>query len=147
MPVAVRAPRGSQRGAVGSNAELPYDVDRHELAARLRALLQPALQATRLRALAARLNVKPRSLRDSIDCDDPHPSSAVVLAVVQHYGVDPTWLLTGEYDMATHRQALEDPASVVRLLARSALRFDVLDRYASGDPAFREELRDRKRAD
>lgn len=143
MSVAIRWGAWSKRGIVEDSADLPYAVDRRELAARLRALLQPTLSSMRLRTVAARLNVTARSLRDSIDGDDPHPSSAVVLAIVQHYGVDPTWLLTGEYDSATHRQALEDPASVVRLLARTTLRLDPLDRFVSTDLVFNDELRHR----
>ncbi len=112
---------------MADGSHVPYEVDRLEIAARLRALLAPALASNRLRSIAARLQVSPQALRASIDHGDPHPSSAVVLAVVQLYGVDPTWLVTGEYNSATHREALEDPASVVRLLARTALRDDLCD--------------------
>jgi hypothetical protein len=105
-----------------------HQVDRYEVAARLRALLTPALSSTRLRTVAARLDVTASVLRASIDESEPHPSAAVVLAVVRQYGVDPTWILTGEYNAVTHREALEHPASVERLLARTALRNDLLDR-------------------
>lgn len=128
MPVAKPLGRGSQRGIVGDAARVPFEIDFRELAARLRALLQPALGSTSVRATAGRLHVSPRALRASIERGSPRPSSAVVLAVVQHYGVDPTWLLTGEYSSSTHRESLEDPTSVVRLLARTALRNDLLDR-------------------
>ena len=104
-----------------------YEVDRREIAARLRALLARALASDRLRTIAAQLRVSPGALRASIDDSDPHPSSGVVLAVVQHYGVDPTWLVTGEYSTASHREALEDPASVARLLARTPLRDSLFD--------------------
>lgn len=92
----------------------------------------------RLRTIAARLSVTPRSLRESIDRDDPHPSSGVVLAMVQYYGVDPMWLLTGNYDSATHRQALEEPASVARLLARTTLRLDLRDGLGTSDVVLRD---------
>lgn len=105
-----------------------HQVDRHEIAARLRAVLTPALSASRLRTVAGRLKVTVAALRASIGQTDPQPSAAVVLAVVRQYGVDPTWILTGEYNSATHREALENPESVVRLLARTPLRNDLLDR-------------------
>lgn len=112
---------------MANGSDVPYDIDRRDIASRLRALLAPAIASDGLRTIAARLRVSPRALRASIEGDDPHPSSAVVLAVVLHHGVDPTWLLTGEYNGATHREALEDPASVARLLARTSLRDSLSD--------------------
>lgn len=43
----------------------------------------------------------------SIDELGPVPALAVITAIVREYGVDPTWLVTGEYDAQTHRMALE----------------------------------------
>jgi hypothetical protein len=103
---------------------LPYEVDRRELAARLDALLAPAFRASRMRTIATRLGVSAKALRASMDVDDPRPTAAVVIAVVRHYGVDPMWLLSGEYNGRTHREALEDPDSVMRLVARTTLRDD-----------------------
>jgi hypothetical protein len=31
----------------------------------------------------------------------------LLVAVVRHFGVDPSWLLYGEYDSGTHHQSLE----------------------------------------
>src|SRR6476620_7246169 len=59
-------------------------------------------------ATAARLGVSELSLRMTIDPEAPQPNLLVILAVIREYGVDPTWILTGEYDLATHRQAMED---------------------------------------
>ena len=61
--------------------------------------------------------------------------------MVQHFGVDPTWLLIGDYNGVTHREALEDPATVARLLARTALRNDLLERTALSDLAESNGLR------
>jgi transcriptional regulator with XRE-family HTH domain len=56
--------------------------------------------------VAARLGVDEVSLRMSIDPMAPYPTLDVLIAVATAYGVDPTWLITGEYNAATHR-ALE----------------------------------------
>jgi hypothetical protein len=41
----------------------------------------------------------------------------VLAAVVRVYGLDPSWLLTGQYDRATHRIALQqDAAGIERVL-------------------------------
>lgn len=104
--------------------DLPYVVNRMQIAERLRALLTPVIRRSRIRSVADELHVKARTLRESIDEIAPSPSVDVLLAVVRCYGVDPTWLLTGEYDSATHREALEHPASAARLLARTSLPRD-----------------------
>jgi hypothetical protein len=46
------------------------------------------------------------SLRMTIDELAPYPTFDALAAIVDYYGVDPNWLLTGEYDAATHRAAL-----------------------------------------
>lgn len=50
----------------------------------------------------------------SIDALAPHPAFDVLVAIVQHYGVDPSWLVSGEYDPATHRSALDDEVRLTR---------------------------------
>jgi hypothetical protein len=52
---------------------------------------------------ARRLRVDEVSLRMSVDELAPYPTVDVIAAVVREYGVDPTWLLTGEYDTTSHR--------------------------------------------
>ena len=52
---------------------------------------------------ARRLRVDEVSLRMSVDDLAPYPTVDVIAAVVREYGVDPTWLLTGEYDAGSHR--------------------------------------------
>ena len=103
---------------------LGFTVDRWRIAVRIRALLYAAIRRAGLRAVAADLDVTAESLQVSIDLQNPHPSVEVLLAVIRYHGVDPTWLLTGEYDLATHREALENPASAASLLARTSLRRD-----------------------
>ena len=63
-----------------------------------------------LDALASILRVSPDSLRRLIR-EDEHTIDVsflidVVAALVREFGVDPEWLLTGEYDSSTHRHAL-----------------------------------------
>jgi hypothetical protein len=43
----------------------------------------------------------------SIQGNPPLPTIDVIAALVRTYGLDPSWVLTGEYDPATHRTALE----------------------------------------
>jgi hypothetical protein len=82
------------------------NLDRIGIAERLRELVggpdSPFLVET-----AARLDLEELSLRMSIDVDSPHPTVEVLAAVIREFGVDPTWLLTGVYDAATHRSAME----------------------------------------
>jgi len=58
-------------------------------------------------AIAARLGVSEHSLKMSVDSRAPRPTIDVIAALVRVYGLDPSWVLTGEYDHATHRVALE----------------------------------------
>ena len=63
-----------------------------------------------LDALASILRVSPDSLRRLIreneSAIDINFLIDVVAALVREFGVDPKWLLTGEYDSSTHRHAL-----------------------------------------
>ena len=62
--------------------------------------------------LASALGLEEVSLRMSIDEDSPHPTVEVLAAVIREFGIDPTWLLTGEYDSATHRSAMNENAKI-----------------------------------
>ena len=128
-------------------ADLPYLVDRMQIAERLRALLTPVIRRSRIRAVADELHVKARTLRESIDEIAPNPTVEVLFAVARFYGVDPTWLLTGEYDSATHREALEHPASAARLLARTSLPRDRSTRPVLDDLLLRVDVDEAVRAD
>lgn len=66
--------------------------------------------------IARKLRVSELALSTSIDGADPHPTFEVLVAIVSAYGVDPAWLLTGEYDWAVHRQSLEDDSGISNLL-------------------------------
>lgn len=58
------------------------------------------------RDLAARLGVDEMALRISIDELSPYPTIGVIAAIIREYGVDPSWLLTGNYSASAHREAL-----------------------------------------
>lgn len=88
-------------------------IDRLGIAARIRGLVGGQDHGLAERT-ARRLNVTEISLRISIDDLDPHPTLEVIAAVVHEYGVDPTWLMTGSYDPASHRRAMEDERDFVR---------------------------------
>ena len=85
--------------------------DRAGIAERLRGLLSGQDHGD-LGVTAVRLGIEEVSLRMSIDMDSPHPTVEVLAAVIREYGVDPGWLLTGNYSEATHRSAMESLASI-----------------------------------
>lgn len=78
---------------------------RAQIAGRIRGLL--AGQDAGLPDAARRLGVDEVALRMSTDELAPYPTIDVIAAVIRLYGVDPSWLLTGHYDGATHRESLE----------------------------------------
>lgn len=81
--------------------------DRLAVAERVRRLLA-GLDSGDLGVIANRLGVDELALRMTIDDTVPHPVVDVLAAVVAHLGVDPSWLIKGEYDLATHRRVEED---------------------------------------
>jgi hypothetical protein len=91
--------------------------DRIAIAARIRGLIagqdggDPARSAERLR-------VDEVGLRMTIDDLAPNPTIDVIVAVITAYGVDPAWLLTGDYDANTHRAILEDDEGIKQTVAR-----------------------------
>ena len=80
--------------------------DRTAIALRLRSLLGESGEVA-FGAVADKLGVAELSLRLSLDEVSPHPTIEVLDAVIREYGVDPTWLLTGQYDSGSHRMAVE----------------------------------------
>ncbi|MEX2153305.1 MAG: hypothetical protein WD825_08190 [Gemmatimonadaceae bacterium] len=76
------------------------------VASRIRGLIRLDKDSD-LGAIAARLGVSEHSLKMSVDARAPLPTIDVIAALVRVYGLDPSWVLTGQYDHATHRVALE----------------------------------------
>ncbi len=66
-------------------------------------------------AAAGRLHVDESDLRGCLDPDHPVPSTNVLCAIVEYAGVDPMWLVTGHYDIGSHRGALGDDPPTTRL--------------------------------
>jgi hypothetical protein len=112
------------------------DDSKTAIAARIRGLVGG--QDASLSDASRRLKVDEVSLRISIDELAPYPTVDVIAAVVREYGVDPTWLLTGEYDAASHRHIADKhtgelPVAINNLIDRitphrgaEALRRDLL---------------------
>jgi hypothetical protein len=81
-------------------------VDQIGIASRIRGLLGAA--GTSDYAFSARrLGVTEIALRMSADELDPHPTFEVIVAVIREYGVDPAWLVSGQYDPNVHRTTLD----------------------------------------
>lgn len=81
-------------------------IDRAGIAQRIRGLIGEP-DGGDYAGTASRLGVEELSLRLSVDELSPHPTMEVILAIVREYGVDPGWLLTGEYQTSSHRAAIE----------------------------------------
>jgi hypothetical protein len=105
-------------------------LDRLAIASRIRGLCAGQDAADPLLA-ANRLGINERLLRVSIDELAPEPSVEVIAAIVHAFGVDPTWLLTGDYDPALHRNILDGEVGVGQVVAR------ILGAGPATDPATR----------
>ena len=90
---------------------------RQEIAARIRALLD----GRGLDDAARRLGVSVEALTEATDPAIPVHPVAVLAVIAYELGVDPTWLLTGQYDARTHRAAsvsVECAAKEIRSVIR-----------------------------
>ena len=104
--------------------------DRAGIAARIRGLFG---EHKNLAEVAQRLGLDELSLRMSVDEVSPHPTVDVLAAVIHHYGVDPSWLLTGMYDSHTHRSADERSAAITALKDFVASRTPPANEFATGE--------------
>lgn len=86
-----------------------HHIDNRAIAGRLRALIG----SRPLKDAAAQLAVSEAALRCSIDPDTPYPTIDVLVGAALFFGVDPTWILRGEYELATHRLVLDGGANDV----------------------------------
>ena len=94
-------------------------LDRRAVAERIRALVA---NTDSLASAAARLGVPQTVLATAIDDTVPYPTVELLDAIVRVYGVDPSWLVTGSYDSATHRRALEDEGGEAESAVQDVLR-------------------------
>ena len=80
-------------------------IDWPRVAQRIRGLVVPSDPAD-LPGTAERLGVSERDLNDAVRERSRLSTLMVAAAIVRVYGLDPTWVLTGQYDGVTHRAAL-----------------------------------------
>jgi hypothetical protein len=76
------------------------------LAARVRSLVGRDLAAWD--AAARDVEVVLGDLREIVEHETIYPKPDVLAAIVAYYGVEASWLLTGEYDPIAHRRVEED---------------------------------------
>jgi hypothetical protein len=105
-------------------------VNRPDVAARLRGLLHIEDYGA-LAPTAARLGVSESALRASVDDRDPQPDFEVLMAVVRKFAVEPTRLVTGQYDPVLHRQSLKDAALTARIIADAVASPSARPRHAA----------------
>ena len=88
-------------------------LDLTAIATRLRALLIRPNDGD-LEEIAKRLDVAPTALLRSVDDRLPRPSLGVITAIVRQYGVDPWWVMYGDYNRETHALASEMGPAITR---------------------------------
>jgi hypothetical protein len=86
-----------------------------EIASRLKGLIR-VQNKSELAAVAKRLGVDERSLRISVE--GGRPTLSVMAALIRAYGLDPSWVLTGDYDPSTHRIALDSNTQEIEGVVR-----------------------------
>ena len=82
--------------------------DRAGVAGRITEILRN--QQLSIEEAAARLRFDPFEVRAALDGDI---TLSMIIAVVRSFGIDPMWLLTGEYQQWSHNASLEDPFTAV----------------------------------
>jgi hypothetical protein len=115
-----------------------HGLDRRGIASRIRALLRTQDQ-TALAALAERLKLPVAALRAAVDALAPMPGVDVLAAIVAEYGVDPSWLVTGEYDLTVHRSVLDREPNEIAEEIRALLRHIEVEDTASARASHRDE--------
>jgi hypothetical protein len=96
-------------------------IDWPAVSARIRALIIASGQPE-LAGAAQRLGVSETQLREAVSGRSRFGSLKVLAAVVRVYGLDPSWLIIGEYDGTTHRASLEGDRAEIDLLLKRLVR-------------------------
>ena len=97
---------------------MALSLDWAAIAERLRGLIR-VQNSNDLESAARRLGVDERSLKTSIE--GGRPTLTVMAALIRTYGLDPSWVLTGEYDPQTHRHALESNTQEIEVAVKRML--------------------------
>ena len=97
-------------------------IDAPALAARVQGLIQGRFGGD-VRAAARALEVDEMKLRDIVEHATDHPSLDALAAIVRRFGIDACWLLTGEYDWASHRLQLVEEEDESDTPPKALLRF------------------------
>jgi len=119
----VFSPRGLRAAEPASFA--PVILNNLDVTTRVRIILglhadQPFVDE-QIEGCAQRLNVSELDLRATIDLEAPRPAVSVMVAVVRSFGIDPMWLITGEYNAGTHHEAIQGSSAEVESLIRSLM--------------------------
>jgi hypothetical protein len=96
-------------------------IDWRAVAERIRVLIDASSEPD-LSTAAQQLGVSESQLREAVSGRSRFGSVRVLAAVVRVYGLDPSWLIRGEYDGATHRTALEGDRAEIDLLLKRLVR-------------------------
>jgi hypothetical protein len=108
-------------------------LDREGIAARIRSLIAPEND---MRATAELLRVPIHDLKSAVDPLIPFQTLGVLEAVVREFGVDPTWLITGDYDIRTHVLSVDEGPWIVKgILNEYLLKRSDLDPWKDGPSA------------
>jgi hypothetical protein len=96
-------------------------IDWRAVSERIRSLVESSSEPD-LPAAAQQLGVSESQLREAVSGRSRFGSLRVLAAVIRVYGVDPSWLMTGEYDGTTHRASLEGNRAEIDLLLKRLIR-------------------------
>lgn len=92
-------------------------LDWHDVWSRINALLNVAT-ADDISRTATRLGVRDQQLHETLNRQSRLSTLTVASAIVRMYGIDPSWLLTGTFDAATHRVGLRKDAREIEQVLR-----------------------------
>jgi hypothetical protein len=93
-------------------------IDWAQVSMRVRGLLG-VTDTKQLSNIAERLTVSEHGLRSVVERRSREVDLNALAAIVRVYGLDPSWVLTGQYDRATHRESLEgDSERIAAILQR-----------------------------
>lgn len=113
-------------------------VDWEGIAGRIKGLINIA-DPEQIESAAARLGVDQQTLELAAHDRSPTATLGVINALIRVYGLDPTWVMTGRYDAATHRAALEgDAKKIDELLSQILTSLPVLEHRPEASHAERQ---------